>query len=106
MTKTLLIAALALGTAALPATASAQQRHTLEYRDLDLGTAAGKAQMDRRIAKITREICTAQRRPGDGILAQNRMNTCRADLRRKLDVTVAQAAAKRGAAQLALGEKP
>lgn len=92
---------LALATAALtlaPVAASAQnteQRTTgVAYRDLDLTTEQGRAELDRRIDYAARQVCAIDEADlGTRILTREKRN-CYRDARAQLDERFAQVIAR------------
>lgn len=102
MTKPLFaatIAALSLVAAGAPVAAAdrSEANYSIEYRDLDLSTDSGRAELNRRTDRVARQICAA--RPTTGTLTA--VESCRQELRRQLKDKVA-AAVRRDGATLAL----
>lgn len=98
MTKPLFAAAIAtLSLAATtPAMAAGNEEtaYRIEYRDLDLASASGKAELNRRTDKVAREICAVRPRTGN----YTALESCRTDVRRQLKEKVAAAVRSNGAA--------
>jgi len=78
MTK-LLVSTIAL---ALFGTTAAQAR-TAEVRhaDLNLASTAGKAELDRRIERAAKQVCSEDFRAGTRIKDHSAVNRCKADVR-------------------------
>lgn len=97
MTKPLFAAAIAaLSLAATtPAMAAGNEEtaYRIEYRDLDLASASGKAELNRRTDKVAREICAVRPRTGN----YTALESCRTDVRRQLKEKVAAAVRGNGA---------
>lgn len=98
MTKPFIAAAIAAlslaATAPAMAAGSSESGYRIEYRDLDLSSDAGRAELHRRTDKVAREICAV--RPRTGTLTA--FESCRNDVRRQLTDKVAAATRANGAA--------
>ena len=104
MIQTLLAIALAQ---AIPATATVETKVLVPYGDLDLGSRAGRAKLDRRILSAARRACDEQRLPNAA--QQRRIAECVADARGRARRDVEQAFARRAMPQavaVALSDDP
>jgi UrcA family protein len=78
--KSLFAIALAL-TSAAPAFAQAA---AVRYADLDLSSAAGQAELERRIESATRQVCKAEASTGTRIVDQDERERCRDEVRAQI----------------------
>ncbi len=89
----LIISFAALATLALPAiapvTAAYADTAQLRINDLDLSTAAGKAELDRRIEKVAAKACPAQTTTGSRIPDREGQKLCMADVRKQIEARLA-----------------
>lgn len=86
-------AALAAGLVALSAPAAARDAR-VSYGDLDLATAAGRAELDKRIDRAAAEACAAEPLTGSRIRKSSLVRKCVADARKAIDAQVARNAAR------------
>jgi UrcA family protein len=72
--------------ALVPATALAKPDEVeVRYKDLDLGTEAGKATLDRRIASAAHQACQAATTTGSRIAAARIERECKQSVRRQVE---------------------
>lgn len=90
---TALFAALALGAAGLPALAGAQESARIEIRhaDLDLSTAAGRDELDRRIDSAAQRLCCNDAATGTRVVDRAAIRECVASVRRQVQGRLAMA---------------
>lgn len=75
---------LAIALALTSASAAFAQETTLRYADLDLSSAAGQAELERRIESATRQICRAEPITGSRIVDKDEMERCKDDVRAQI----------------------
>jgi UrcA family protein len=75
---------LAIALALTSASAAFAQETTVRYTDLDLSSAAGQAELERRIENATRQICRAEPITGTRIVDYNELERCRDDVRAQI----------------------
>ncbi|WP_137680498.1 UrcA family protein [Aurantiacibacter suaedae] len=91
ITIKLAIAASALALAPTVSAAEGEQRSTrVSYADLDLATAEGVAELDRRIDSAAREVCEADRQTTGTRLESRAARECVETARNQLDRHFAQ----------------
>jgi UrcA family protein len=78
--KLTLAVALALSTGS---TAFAQDAK-LRYADLDLSSAAGQTELERRIENVTRQICKAEAITGTRIVDMDELERCKSEVRAQI----------------------
>jgi UrcA family protein len=75
-----------IATALVPATAFAKPDEVeVRYKDLDLGTEAGQATLDRRIASAANQACQAATTTGSRIAAAQIERECKQGVRRQVE---------------------
>jgi UrcA family protein len=75
---------LAIALALTPASAAFAQETTVRYADLDLSSAAGQAEMERRIENATRQVCRAEPISGTRIVDMDEVERCRDEVRAQI----------------------
>jgi UrcA family protein len=75
---------LAIALALSSATGAFAQETKLRYADLDLSSAAGQAELERRIENATRQICRADPATGTRIVDQDEIERCRDEVRAQI----------------------
>ncbi|HEY8571954.1 UrcA family protein [Phenylobacterium sp.] len=97
-----LAGAATLALAALPMVALATTAHaapaTIQVRDLDLGTAAGRDTFERRADRAAESFCKAQKRPASRVRAAEAecIAAVKAEVAEKFTVALAAQKAQRG----------
>jgi UrcA family protein len=75
---------LAIALALSSASAAFPQETTLRYADLDLSSAAGQAELERRIENATRQLCRAEPIVGTRIVDNGEVERCRDEVRAQI----------------------
>ncbi len=75
---------LAIALALSSATAAFAQESTVRYADLDLSSAAGQAELERRIQNATRQVCRAEPIVGTRIVDHDEVARCRDEVRAQI----------------------
>lgn len=82
--KILLAAALVSGTASAIGAPVAAQGVAFRYKDLDLSTDAGRAELEKRIAAVVRQACPDETVTGSRMAVAGAREQCTADVRRQI----------------------
>lgn len=75
---------LAIALALTSASAAYAQEAKLRYADLDLSSAAGQTELERRIENATRQICRADPATGTRIVDQDEVERCKDEVRAQI----------------------
>ena len=75
---------LAIALALTSASAAFAQESTVRYADLDLSSAAGQAELERRIENATRQLCRAEPIVGTRIVDRDEVERCRDEVRAQI----------------------
>lgn len=75
---------LAIALALSSASAAFAQETTLRYTDLDLSSAAGQAELERRIENAARQVCKAEAPTGTRIVDHDDMERCKDEVRAQI----------------------
>ena len=91
-----ILAAALLGIVATAAAAEAPASVNVKYSDLDLSTAAGQAQLERRIDKAARSVCGVDDVITGSRVPSNEARLCLEETRARVHAQVAQAISREG----------
>jgi UrcA family protein len=75
---------LAIALALSSASAAFAQETTVRYADLDLSSAAGQTELERRIENAARQVCKAEIPTGTRIVDQGEVARCRDEVRAQI----------------------
>jgi UrcA family protein len=75
---------LAIALALSSASAAFAQEASFRYADLDLSSAAGQAELERRIESVARQVCRAEAATGTRIVDQDELARCKSDVRAQI----------------------
>lgn len=81
--------ALAAAAVSLAPAAMAGETAALQYKDLDLSTDAGKAELSRRIDVAARKACRVEPTTGSRIQSNEGLDECMANVRRQVETRLA-----------------